>query len=1427
MSQSELKQLLKEAKQELSNGYYEDAIEIASKVLDIDNENYFALIFIGKSYDSLIDSKQVKDVETNYERALKYYIKATTVQPDNLLAWKGLFQILLNQDKLKHVVPNLLKFDELFTLCDQYMDCLMNNEQPQIDVIDFLRLIKRTNQEDIKFLLNFYNHYIPGQKPYEILGHHLMSPLDIMLQLVKLTKISEDKVVSSKISNERLKLKNNDPMYQQKINQVAWSIYANSKLSDYYNQLINLIDDDIERQKWEQEWLEYRIKILKSITNNDDKQNFFQELKNTVDDMILVGTDSLLCWKYFFDWSDFDTINSIEPGTILKFFTKFPKEPLASILYVWLNSTFSDYDSKKLINDFNEKLSKESKNVCFATTYVANENNQDNDELNDMLESDETQNSNDQTLSEEEISITLMDNITKIKNSTLAYRIVSQYFILNKEYEVALPFIKSGISVVSLAMKNYGANLINTKNDLTLALATGYTYVDAPKNHKYAISLYDKVLSENSQNIHAKLGKAIISIERKSWQDAHLLLLDVIKEAPDNLEVVSQLAWCEAHLNYFDNSIKLLNEVITKCEGFDTRMIQFKSENLWRQAKVYLMKFDNSEDKKNMDLVKTSFKILVDIIKYNPDGFAKSYSTLGDVYANYYKDRIRAYKCYYKAFELDFTDIVAAHYITEIYTENGNWNVASQIAERLVKAEAVKTQLRTINWPYRVIGIAHLEKQEESESIEWFQSAIRVDSSDVESWVGLGQAYYASGRIDASIKVFEKAIELDPFHRYAKYFNAVSHSAMGEFSIAIEILQEIVEAEPSNVVFKSTLATTLVHYAYDLYSQNFLQKSISVSTESINLFYELISKQKYSSQNMCISLSKALFLFILVESQADLLPLENLVEIFQSIKYNSDKALDAIDNVSLDNLLNNETPDNVHITCIFLVLISKLALNIDNFEQLSGTMRSSIWCNIGISELTVYTTLKEDKYRDAAIYAFKRSIKYQSNTVEAWIGLGMSTMDINYRVAQHSFIKALSYAPKDVSIWFNLAILGLKNYDLDFASDVIRKIQSLEPQNSSPWLGMALVLEKRGNINESSQMYAHSYSLSNGRSRLTQLLYAKSILNKRIGQCDDEKDIDALEELNTVAAGLEQYFKKRPNDAFALECALTVLERLYNYRLANSLANKLTEIFERRFDQTQNENELFNYGIIKAQLARIQLGFGEYSEAIDNSELSNGILADFKSDKSQIAQLSNHICLGLANFFLGNFDQTVDHFQELLNNGKNIASFVLLIAKVLFEVGMEDTQTIAIQELVQYIDENGFDLLVTLTITVIAILENDMSSMNTMLKKLNTLSLRELETDKYKAVSKLIKVIADRLDPTKTHTTHVNRTAFFFPNSHESWSCINKKIEQRLMTNGQNKVNMGDLSNAYYKLGNLRSIQRSIFLCPGNKNAVYALKECF
>lgn len=56
---SDIKQLLKEAKQELTNRDYEETIEISEKVLKLDPDNYFAHIFLGKALSSLPASNNV------------------------------------------------------------------------------------------------------------------------------------------------------------------------------------------------------------------------------------------------------------------------------------------------------------------------------------------------------------------------------------------------------------------------------------------------------------------------------------------------------------------------------------------------------------------------------------------------------------------------------------------------------------------------------------------------------------------------------------------------------------------------------------------------------------------------------------------------------------------------------------------------------------------------------------------------------------------------------------------------------------------------------------------------------------------------------------------------------------------------------------------------------------------------------------------------------------------------------------------------------------------------------------------------------------------------------------------------------------------------------------------------------------------------
>ncbi|CCH59334.1 hypothetical protein TBLA_0B04990 [Henningerozyma blattae CBS 6284] len=1408
---SDIKQLLKEAKKELAREDYEEAIIISKKVLKKDPNNYFANVFLGKSYSCI----QGKTGES-----LKHYLVAIDSNSSSMLAWKGLFLVL----KEPGCIPDNYSFDEYFDLCGKYAECLFQQELPMVDLIHDLRMMKKSNPACLE---SFLKHLKPGTPLAERLGHHLMTPQTILQELIKLIGNKEQEAIAQLVSRERLKLSTADPLYQIKINSIAWEIYEDSEMDDLYSQLVNITNDDDTRAKLEESWLQYRIKVLKSMPS-DIKLEFCSKVKAMVEDMVLVNHESLTAWKYYFEWQDYDDIDNMELELIIKFFKKFPTEPFAMVLYAWVSSNLSKYDVRSIL--FTDNTDK--KNDIQATeeeqeVKEATEDIEAEESMQELMETDD----NIPALLEKDVLTALLESISKVQSSALSHRIISKYFLLTNEYEAALSYIKTGISLIAYNIRDLGIPLHNSKLEVTLDLGTVYTYVDAPKNHNAALSLFEKIISEDPGNARAKMGKGIIFMERENWNDANNLLKEVTEEFPDNLEILSELGWSEANLGRLDPALIIFDNVLTKLEGTDIRTTEIRALNTWRKAKTLIFKqmlLDAEKD--GMDNVKNSFKLLIQTVKML-DTYAPAFSLLGHIYSIYYLDNARAFKCYNKAFELNPGDIEAAKYMTSKYADNQNWTAAAIVAERLVKSEKAKKGLKRENWPYRVIGISYLEKQQAADSIEWFQSAIRVDDSDVESWVGLGQSYYSCGRIEASIKVFEKPLELSPHHPHALYFKALGLSDVGQFVESIEILEYITDLNPNNEAFKICLAKILVKYATDLFTQGFLMKAIATATKSISIIESLVTQMGCTSQNLWVLLSSALNMYLLVSSQSHEVPLDNLISIFSSIRFSGIEELDDIDEIIFEHLLEDDKGiDNNTIICTLLILSSKYALSSSDFESLSAPLRSSLWYNIGLSELTSYILLNEDKFRDAAIYAFKKSIKFQSNTTSSWIGLGIATMDINYRVSQHCFIKASALEPRDTEIWFNLSMLSLKNNDTTFAKQVLDRTQSIAPQESTPWLGLALLHELEGNRQESSRLFAHAFVLSNGRSKNAQLLYAKNVLENYIGKNYKETDIEAVEQLSTISNGLDQYFKKVPDDPFALQCALLSLERLHMYSLASEYANKLSVILENRFENSQEESELINFAHLKAQLARIELGSGNYTTAAEHAELSLGLLDGQESLISSTSILSNYIVLGLANFFLDKFDETLTYFQKLLEISKESKYVVILISKVLYEVGSADSKEIALEELTEYIGNNGPDISITLTLAVISIIENKKEDLHAILQELYDSPLSDLIVDKQRNIPYLIDKIKRRISketPESQKLRTMQKMAVLFPNDFKLWESLDKKICQRVSCDGQNKVTAEQLSNAYANVGNLRSIQRSIFLTPWETSNLQSLAGCF
>ncbi|CCE63862.1 hypothetical protein TPHA_0G00240 [Tetrapisispora phaffii CBS 4417] len=1423
LNATKLKQLLKEAKSEVARGDYEEAIDICKQTLKLDKHNYFAYVFLGKSY-SCLDSG---DISKNIENAISAYREAIDSIPSNLLAWKGLFKLF--EERQTMIFPHIIPLEMYFTLCDQYSDLLQEQQQSLVELIHNIRMLRKA-VPDIEYM--FLQTMRPGVPLAEKIGRHLIKPQDCLKELLSLTLTTEQSEVSKIVSRERLKLSANDPDYQIKINQLAWEVYKNSKCDEYFNQLVNITDNDEERNELEIKWLDHRITVLHSMPA-DTKHTLYGIIKTMVEDLVLVDTSSVRAWKLYFEWQDYQDLNSLDSKLVLRFFKKFPNEPLAVILYSWLFSFFSKYDTTSFnITDSNDKKVNESRSNDkeladndFNREELTNE--EDIEELKEMLEQDE----DSPILLESDILTSLIEYIPKAQTSALAHRIVSQYYILSREYEAALPYIKTGTSLVANSIKSLGATLPNSKLAFTLNLATVYTYFDFKRNYKTALALYEKILTVEPHNASAKLGKGLIFIEMENWKEANNLLLDVRKEFSENMEIVSALGWTYTNLHQYDEAIDILNTALKNMKGTDILSIELHTMTLWRLAKTYLSIQEAKEienTSKDLSLVNLAYQLLIKSLKLL-ETFSLSFSTLGHIYTEYYNDEQRAFGCYYKAFELNSGDIIAAEYIIRKYTNAENWSAAHAIAEALVQSDGAKKYLKSLSWPYRVVGISHLERQQEAESIEWFQSALRIDKEDIESWVGLGQAYVGCGRIEASIKVFEKAIELDSNHLYAKLFLAESLSNIGEYEDSILLLKELTLSSLDQEVFHATYASTLTNYATDLYNRGFLTKSIKVSVEAIDSIYHLFVDLQTHPQIAWISLFSSLQLFISVQSKIEELPIETLVSIFETVKNLQIEELDAIDKINLESILSSTDDDNITIACKFLVLSSKCAFTSGTNSETSATVKSSLWHNIGVSELVSLLMLRLPESRDAAIFSFKKAIEYQSNSTKSWIALGISTMDINWRVSQHCFIKSIALSPKDTEVWFNLSLLALKAKDLDFARQVLARTQSIAPQESSPWLGMALLLEKEGNTQESINMFSHAYILANGRSKVAQLLYAKNTLQNQIGYSKTENNLDSLEELSTAAYALEQYLKKSPNDAYALQSSLLVLERLHQYLYADKLASRLSEILEKRFEKTQDEKELYNFAIIKSQISRIQLGLGNYETSIDNANLSQGIIQEYDSSLALSCQISNNICLGLAYYFLDDYDKTLEHFQILTKLSEDSKYLVILVSKVLYDIGSEESKMIALDELTEYIAINGNELLVTLTIAAISLLENHVDILETILQDLQNISLSEKIKDTHLSLQFLILNLVKKLERTSSSSELplFQQTAFFFPNNDRSWKNLSEKISLRVASEGQNKLTAEQLSEKYSEMSNLRNIQRSLFLTPWSAKSLKSLNECF
>lgn len=1376
-----VKQLLKAAKAAIERNDPEDALYYADEALKEDKKNYYAYIFKGKSYQLL----------GAFDKAMKPFQKAIEIDGDQLLGWKGLFQSVRSQSD----------FDLFFTVFTYYVEKLVEQGVSTGDAVKDLFNYLRANKfhEDSALHEKFLRAVLPGTTLRELLGDSVGTQEETLKKLITVVKNAQDEQARTILAKEKMKLPRNLTAAQQaQLHALEWKIRLGSDLPELYKRFLDVCDDDELRRAFEAELLKYLYNLLKI---SPEKKQLLLDVKQLCGDMVLVGTNDLFAWTLHFDLQDPKTMSDLDENEVLEFIKKFRTDGLGVFLYAFLMSELGPFDKTKIQKELGLKdvsrRSPEEEDDRYPEE--GNEEAEDNGEI-----------------APAEILLMMLEGYSKATNSMMAHRIICSYFVSLEEYDLGSQRCTTAIRHLAELQRTYGIELANCKRDILCLLATIYTYHEAPKNFARALELYDKILVGDSENTQAMVGKGLILLENMELDGANEALSRVLEKFPEDVTALKELGWCFLLQKQFQKGRDLLEQALQGTKDNSVQGMETKASIKWRLAKSYLWEDSSSEES-----VQAAYDLLISSLK-DSKSYAPSYTLLGVLYHDHYGQKHRAQKCFYRAFELDVSEITSAKYLVTELAEKNEWEVSDILCKRVVTSDKSRRILFSRlyedpdkSWPYRVLGSSALNRQDDAKAIEWFQTALRMKAMDVQCWIGLGEAYYNCGRLDAAIKVFKRTSKMDPDSWMLKYMLGVATCEIGDYSAGLAILKEALEARPKEECLLNAIYEQSIGYCAQLLLGGFTGRTLKVSDEALDAIHRAVVVNK-TSQNLWRALNNTLKIRLNVQSDIQEFPIEKVVEILKNVDVSEE-------DVSIAAALKL-FDEGSYVEAIGLLgtLVAKSAIAVLP-SKANKYQKSIAHFNLGVAYLEAFNCAEErdNKLLDNAIQSIKEAIKIEGSNAQFWLALGNSFVSRNPEIAQHCYIKASVLNNKDPQVWTNLAALYLRYGDSDLAQEAFDRATSVAPDQSQSWLGNALTADAKDDKQTASRLFTHAYIVSNGRLPLAQLCYAMSIVNARIGSAKDSRDVEAAQEFSIANFAIQAFLKFHPNDEVGLKMALLLSERCHTYQLSIEAGQKLCNLLEKKYENSESDAVLVEFAKAKTQLARIYLGLANYAEAIDHAQVTLDVLAEEEETQDVTdAKLSSRIVIGLSFFFNGQFDEAMEELKIVLGTHGQSQRMVTLIAQVLNAYGTSETKQEALDQLFAFIEENGSSLLVVLTLGAISVVDKLEDYYEPIKEELSSLSLEELIADSFRMVPQLLAEV----EQTEVKKRGVwQKFAMLFPSDFNVWKNLSRTMALDTALLPSSKRPAYDLAEAYVEKGSRRELQRALLLCVNNQRARQAL----
>lgn len=1249
---------------------------------------------------------------------------------------------------------------------------------------------------------NALEFLLPTGTVFEYLEGRIPNPAYAYIKIADISELEEKEHINTEIGHRRTRL---GAKVDQVTVDVKREVFQGSKLEDLYSCIIDWTDNDETRRLYEEKLLQHAYDAL-AVLESSKKSEQRERVESLARGLVILKHPFSLAWKITLEWKDAEEIKDLDSGVLREYMEHFPEDGLSKVLRGYLDSDLSPF--------------------TWPSTAL-----------------EDTEADGFTLMTPEDRLILMTEGMADCSSSIIARRIMGEYFSHLEEYEGAATVAREAQKQVIAESNISGLGFSNSINAIDIILGTALVHYQAPRHHPEARSLFNAVLLRKPTQTSALIGVGLILEEEEDYGEAIDFLERALKRSTDP-RIKAEVAWCKFLNEDRETALDELESCLSEMQGSDMKTKTLRAQTLYRIG-VCIWESDKSRGaRKARDGAYSKFlaALQADL------NFAPAYTSLGIYYADYAKDKKRARRCFQKAVELSGSEVGAAERLADSFANSEEWDLVETIAQRVIESGKVKpapgSKKKGVSWPFAALGVVLLNRQEYTKSVVSFQSALRISPNDYHAWIGIGEAYHNSGRYIAATRAFEHAQTLlsNPSYQhtedgwFCKYMLANVKRELGEHETAVKGYEGVLSLRPWEIGVSIALLQTFVESAWRSIEIGHFERSVHLAKSAINLAAKFTNR--YNAFNLWKAVGDACSIFTYVQAYTAEFPLQEVQTILGSNLVLDEHGLTSLDKVDVHNLHAQSDDEEIGSSLELILYAAILAHKSSIQASLNDIHACAVaWYNLGWAEFRAHFCGIESglalkggamRYLKASVRCFKRAIELEAGNPEFWNSLGIATVELNPKVAQHSFIRSLHLNERSPRVWANLGTFYLMQDDRELANHAFTRAQSADPDYAHAWVGQGILAHRFEDFGEFRSLCAHAFAIAESSSIIVKQQYTISAFDHLMSRSSSEEAVDILQPL----FALKQLQCQRPSDFAFQHLSSLFSERAADMDSAIESLQMICSALESEYEATERPIILSRFSEAKSDLGRVLLAQQDFSSAAEEAETALSLSADEDpaSTTRTKLRLSADLTAGLAYYHQGSMDSALDMFRNALEESQDDPDIICLLVQVLWAKGGDEVQAIARDQLFNCIDKFPGHFDTSILLGVIAVLDGDPGKVLTELQGLRTRDT--LTTIEQQQVTRLLNAIEllnfGETEPDLMVRNEISASVMLSPSRSDTWAQLAESCQEpypsemaklmalRSVQRGLAKAE--DLCRAYSETDRLDDAQRAVMVAPWVKN---------